>query len=80
MINDVVQLLISERDKLDRAIAALQSGSVKRGRAAGRQAGATASGAVKLRKRGGMSAEARQAQSERMKAYWAKRRRQKGKG
>lgn len=33
---------------------------------------------AKRKRRGGMSAEARKAQGERMKAYWAKRRAEKG--
>jgi len=67
----IVALLIAERDKLNRAIEALQGAERRRGRPAGRAPG---------RKRGGtMSAEARAAQSARMKAYWAKRRKQAGK-
>lgn len=78
MTTTVLQLLIAERDKLNRAIAALQSEPSRRGRPPGRRA--AASSAAQRRRRGGMSAEARQAQSERMKAYWAKRRKQKAKG
>jgi hypothetical protein len=72
--DNILQLLIEERDKLNRAIDALQ-GPVK-----GRTGRSTATaGAGGGRKRGKMSAEARAAQSERMKAFWAKRRKQAGK-
>jgi len=77
----IIALLVAERDQLDRAIAEL-GGPVKkrRGRspknpyalpslAATRRAQARNRG-------GGRSAAARQAQSLRMKAYWAKRRKQ----
>ena len=68
----ILALLIAERDKLNRAIEALQGSVRRRGRPAG------TGGATHRKKRGGtMSAEARAAQSERMKAYWAKRRKGK---
>ena len=77
---DILQLLIAERDKLDRAIAALQ-GRGRRGRPRGRQAGrppkarAGGGGAIPspFRKRRRMSAAARKAASARMKKYWAER-------
>ena len=70
----ILALLIDERDKLNRAIEALQGSSRRRGRPAG------TGGGTRGKKRGGtMSAEARAAQSARMKAYWAKRRKQGGK-
>lgn len=78
MTNNLLELLIAERDKLNRAIAALQTEPARRGRPPRAQGGAGSS-APKKRRRGGMSAEARRAQSERMKAYWAKRRKQKAK-
>jgi hypothetical protein len=73
---NIVQLLIAERERLNRAIEALQSATVRRGRPPG-------SGRKPGRKPGrkagrrGMSAAARKAQSARMKAYWAQRRKQK---
>ncbi len=76
MTNDVLQMLIAERDKLNRAIEALQS-EPGRGKV-GRRRAFAAPGASRTRKRRGMSAEARRAQSERMKAYWAARRKQRG--
>ena len=77
MINNVLELLIAERDKLSRAIAALQAEPARRGRPPRAQGRSAGSSAPKARRRGGMSAEARKAQSARMKAYWAKRRKQK---
>ncbi len=60
--DQIVSLLIAERDKLNRAIQAL---------------GAPAQSTAPLRHRG-MSAAKRKAVSERMKAYWAARRKKKG--
>lgn len=74
----ILALLTEERDKLNRAIEALQGPAKRRGRPKG--TGGGPSKAASGRKRGGtMSTEARAAQSERMKAYWAKRRKQAGK-
>jgi hypothetical protein len=72
---EVLQLLIAERDKLNRAIAALQ-GTGRRGGPPKVAGGVDAPTPVK-RKRRGMSAAARKRQSERMKAYWAARRAQR---
>ena len=71
---NIVQLLIAERERLNRAIEALQSATARRGRPPG-----SGRKAKPGRKRGrrGMSAAARKAQSARMKAYWAQRRKQK---
>ena len=68
----ILALLISERDKLSRAIEALQ-GVARRGRP--RKIDVAAAAGPVARKRRGMSAAARKAQSERMKARWAARRR-----
>ena len=68
--DNIVQLLVAERDRLNRAIEALQSVTVRRGRPPG---------SGRKRRRGGMSPAARKAQSARMKAYWAQRRKQKAK-
>ena len=75
---DIVGLLIAERDRIDRAIAILQGTEPRRGRPAGRRGpGRPAGRPKKVAKRGGrgMSPAARKATSERMKKYWAKRRR-----
>ena len=65
-MTEVLELLIAERDRLDQAIAVLQ-GPRRRGRPPGRPPGSGKKvAAKKVRKRTGMSAEKRQAQSERM--------------
>ena len=69
---DIIQLLIAERDKLDRAIAALGAVTKRRGRPP------KANGAAPSKRRGrGRSAASRKRQSQRMKAYWAARRKKK---
>jgi hypothetical protein len=72
----IVALLIAERDRLNRAIEALQGPGPKarRGRPP-QSAKVTPSAPVKKRK--GMSPAKRRAQSLRMKAFWAARRKQK---
>jgi hypothetical protein len=83
----IVELLVAERDRLSRAIEALQGSVKRRGRpprtaAAHAPAPAAAPAAAKpakRRKRAPMSAAARKEQSERMKAFWAARRKQKSK-
>ena len=65
-MDHILTLLIAERDKLDRAIAALQH----------RPPGRRSAGKTAQRRRKGMSAAARKAASERMKAYWEARRKQ----
>ncbi len=72
---DVLELLIAERDRLDQAIAVLQ-GPRRRGRPPGRPPGSGKKvAAKKVRKRPGMSAEARKRLSEGMKKIWAARKR-----
>ena len=74
VMDNILAVLVAERDKLDRAIAALQ-GRGKRGRPPGRRGPGRPA-----KKRGrGMSAAARKAASERMKTYWAARRKEKRK-
>jgi hypothetical protein len=76
----ILALLIADRDKLNRAIDALQGPVKRRGRpprnplatAAAGQVAPTGAAATKKRK--GLSAAARKAQSQRMKAYWAAKR------
>jgi hypothetical protein len=77
----IVELLVAERDRLSRAIDALQGSVKRRGRPPGAaaHAPAVAKPAAKRRKRAPMSAAARKEQSERMKAFWAARRKQKSK-
>ena len=77
--DQILALLIAERDKLTRAIEALQGPAKRRGRPSKNAAPGTVptmSAVAANGRRGGMSSEARKAQSARMKAYWAKRRKQ----
>jgi hypothetical protein len=79
----ILALLISERDKLNRAIEALGMPVKRRGRPPRNPLAAIATiTAVSAapKKRRGMSPAKRKAQSERMKAFWAKRKKQAAKG
>jgi hypothetical protein len=78
----IIALLIAERDKLNRAIEALQGPVKRRGRppknphlAALAQAPTPAAMTKRKSRR---SAAARKAQSQRMKAYWAAKRKKQG--
>jgi hypothetical protein len=71
--DDIVALLTTERNKLTKAIEALQ-GPKRRGRPAKNPGLIAAPTDAPRRKRRGMSAEARKALSARMKRYWAARR------
>jgi hypothetical protein len=76
----IVALLIAERDKLNRAIEVLQGSTIRQGRPPKNPLAAiTPVPAPAGKKRHGMSAAARKAQGARMKAYWAKRRKEAGK-
>jgi hypothetical protein len=76
----IVALLIQERDKLNRAIEALQGPAKRRGRPPKNSMAVAASpaptGPASEKKRKGRTAAQRKAQAERMKAYWAKRKKQ----
>jgi len=79
----IVSLLLAERDRLTRAIEALQGPAKRRGRPARAAAPAAASPAKAkpARKRRKLTAAEKKAASERMKAFWAARRKaQKPKG
>jgi hypothetical protein len=85
-MKDVLQILIAERDRINRAIAVLQEGAASSPepgkRPVGRPKG-SGKKAAKKRGRRTFTEEARKAQSEKMKAYWAARRKTKatkGKG
>jgi len=69
----ILALLIAERDRLNRAIEALQGPAKRRGRP---PAAASVPAAAKPRGRRTFNAAQRKAQAERMKAYWAARRKQ----
>ena len=71
---EALRLLIAERDRLDRAIAVLQNETAEQPRR-GRAPGSKNKKAAKKRgRRSPMSEAERKAASERMKKYWAKRR------
>ena len=76
--DQIVALLIAERDRLNRAIEVLQGPIKRRGRPpknAGAMTPAAALADSKPRRgRKGMSTAARKAQSARMKKYWAQKR------
>jgi len=73
----ILTLLISERDKLNRAIEALGAPVKRRGRPPKNPlAVVIAAPAQTAAKRNGLSPAKRRAQSERMKAYWAKRKKE----
>ena len=79
----IIALLIAERDKLNRAIEALQGPVKRRGRPpknpliAALAPAPTTTPATKHKR--GRSAAARKAQSQRMKAFWAAKRKREGK-
>ncbi len=85
--NSALNILVQERDRISQAIQILQGDAVtpapkRRGRppksaAAASAPAASAPKAKKKRGRPQMSDEARQAVSERMRKYWAKRRKEK---
>jgi hypothetical protein len=78
----IVALLISERDKLNRAIEALGTPVKRRGRPPKNPLAAPVAAipeAPAPKKRRRLSPAKRKAQSERMKAYWAKRKKQAAK-
>lgn len=85
-MEEALKLLIAERDRLNRAIEALQGEAVTEAVAAPaapaprRARAAAASSGPKKRGRRSMSPEARKAVSERMRKYWAARRKSKGRG
>jgi hypothetical protein len=72
-MTDILELLITERDRVNLAIAALQ-GQKRRGRPPGSGKKAAPKRAVPKRGRPKMSAAERKAASTRMKRYWAQRR------
>jgi len=69
----IIALLIAERDKLNRAIEALQGSAKRRGRPP-KAVAELAAPVASVPKRKRQSAARRKAQAERMKAYWAAKR------
>ena len=74
-IEQIVSMLVAERDRLNRAIQALQGGSKSPSPAAKSSSSAAPASAAK-RSRKPMSPAQKKAHSERMKAFWAERRKQ----
>jgi hypothetical protein len=70
----IFELLIAERDKLNRAIEALQGPTKRRGRPPKNLAPVVVSDNPKSRGKRGWSAVQKKAQAARMKAYWKKKR------
>ena len=75
----ILSLLIAERDRLSNAIEALQGPTKHRGRPPKNPAASAAAVPGVVRKRRGRSAAQRKAQAEKMRAYWAKRRKEAAK-
>jgi hypothetical protein len=76
----ILTLLIAERDKLTAAIEVLQGPTKRRGGPPGSRNGVSAAvAAPKKQARRTFTAAQRKAQSERLKAYWAKKRKQSAK-
>lgn len=77
----IVALLIEERDRLSRAIEALQGPAKRRGRPPKNvaQAASAPAAAPARGKRPQRTAAQRKAQAERMKAYWAAKRKENAK-
>lgn len=76
MTDQILALLIAERDKLSRAIEALQGPTKRRGRPPKNPLAAPAvpvAPSKPEKKRKARTAAQRKAQAKRMKAYWAKR-------
>lgn len=71
---EIVRLMVAERDRLNRAIQALQDPLKRRGRPLKTAEISEAAAPRKRRKR--RSAAQRKAQSEKMKRYWVQRRKQ----
>ena len=76
--DDILALLIQERDKLNRAIEALQ-GAKRRGRPPKSAASAVSPVVGGPGKRRARTPAQRKAQAKRMREYWAKRKKAEGK-
>ena len=77
-IEQIVVTLIQERDRLNRAIEVLQDGNAGRRRKAPPVRSENEERAKRERKHHINTPEAKKAQSDRMKAFWAAKRRKKG--
>jgi len=74
----IISLLIAERDKLSRAIETLQGSATRRGRPPKNQP-PTAALRTRAPKKKRRTAAQRKAQAERMRAYWAAKRKKDAK-
>jgi len=74
----IIELLIAERDKLNRAIETLQGSAKRRGRPPRHQSPTAALPTSAPNKKRRTAAQ-RKAQAERMKAYWAAKRKKEAK-
>jgi hypothetical protein len=79
LTEQIVALLVAERDRLNQAIEALHGPTKRRGRPPKNLAAPVAPAPQKTKKRKGRTAAQKKAQSERMKQYWAERKGQKAK-
>jgi len=79
-MREALQILIEERDRLNRAIDILQAESTPTRSAPASSGPKAKKASKKRRKRSDMSAEQKAAVSARMKKYWAQRRKAKAKG
>lgn len=77
-MTDILKILIAERDRLNRVLAILQSDTPAQAPEAA-PAGATKKVAKKTKGKRERSAESLKRQSEKMKAYWAARRKAENK-
>src|SRR5258708_21470532 len=82
-VQQIVMLLVSERDRINRALEALNATTKRRGRPPKNTSGTMANaplpaidGSQPARKRRGMTPAQKKAHGARMKADWAKRRQQ----
>jgi hypothetical protein len=76
----ILSLLIAERDKLNKAIAALGGVTTSASQPSKSSEASAPAAPKKRRKRKALSAVQKKAHSERMKAFWAARRKKSAKG
>jgi hypothetical protein len=76
----ILSLLIAERNKLNKAIEALGGGPAQHGATHSSAATAPAAAPAKSRKRKPLTPAQKKAHSDRMKAFWAARRKKAAKG
>ena len=77
--DQIIALLVAERDRLNRAIDALQGPTKPRGRPPKNPVLGGMSAVARSPKRRGRTAAQKAAQAEKMRAYWAKRRKESDK-